>query len=372
MITQLHVRNFKCFVDQAIPFGKLSLLSGLNGSGKSSLLQVMLLLRQSYQQGLLSRGQLALNGDLVQIGNAPDAIAEGATNDEIAFEIQTSDERATWSFRYDTEVEVLQSTQAVNNESIFQNALFVDSFRYLQAERLGPRTSSAMSDVQVRVHRQLGSRGEYTAHFLALFGNADMRNTAAAHPRAEAPSLVRQTEAWLSEVCPGIRLNLTMLSSIDAVSLRYPSILGEMVSNAYRPANVGFGVTYGLSVIVAALSADPGSLLIIENPEAHLHPRGQTQVGRLLALAACAGTQVIIETHSDHLLNGIRLAIYDGLLAPDDVMLHFFARSGSVSDVKTPKLDRNGRLNYWPNGFFDEWDKNLELLLQPRVTPHVD
>ena len=113
-------------------------------------------------------------------------------------------------------------------------------------------------------------------------------------------------------------------------------------------------------------------MLIIENPEAHLHPRGQTQVGRLLALAACAGTQVIIETHSDHLLNGIRLAIYDGLLAPDDVMLHFFARSGSVSDVKTPKLDRNGRLNYWPNGFFDEWDKNLELLLQPRVTPHVD
>jgi predicted ATPase len=106
---------------------------------------------------------------------------------------------------------------------------------------------------------------------------------------------------------------------------------------------------------------------LIENPEAHLHPRGQARIAELLALAASCGIQVLIETHSDHVLNGIRLAVHDGKLSPEDVQLHFFQRrqSDGQSLVVSPHIDKNGRIDQWPEGFFDEWDKSLEALLMP-------
>src|SRR5438046_1441121 len=97
---------------------------------------------------------------------------------------------------------------------------------------------------------------------------------------------------------------------MDLMTFSVTYSLGHQVaSSEYRPTNVGFGITYALPIVVSILSARPGSLVIIENPEAHLHPRGQVRMGELLSLASTAGIQVLIETHSDHVLNGIRLAV---------------------------------------------------------------
>jgi len=111
-------------------------------------------------------------------------------------------------------------------------------------------------------------------------------------------------------------------------------------------------------------------LLLIENPEAHLHPRGQARIGELLALAASCGIQVVIETHSDHVLNGIRLLVHGGKLPPNELQLHFFQRrqQDGQSLVTSPHIDKNGRIDQWPDGFFDEWDKSLEALLMPGDT----
>lgn len=93
-------------------------------------------------------------------------------------------------------------------------------------------------------------------------------------------------------------------------------------------------------------------------------------MGELLALAASCGVQVVIETHSDHVLNGIRLAVHSGKLEPEDVQLHYFQRQekqGQIfTEVVSPRIDRNGRIDRWPDGFFDEWEKNLITLLKPR------
>jgi predicted ATPase len=132
---------------------------------------------------------------------------------------------------------------------------------------------------------------------------------------------------------------------------------------------VGFGITYVLPVLVAVLSSSPGSIVLVENPEAHLHPRGQVQVGELLARAANAGVQVIVETHSDHVLNGIRGAVHSGIIDPKSLAIHYFSRievEGRVhSIVESPVIDKDGRFDRWPEGFFDEWDKSLERLLEP-------
>ena len=172
----------------------------------------------------------------------------------------------------------------------------------------------------------------------------------------------------MGEVSPGTRIHLNLSNGMDIIGLQYSFVTGKQVSNKYRATNVGFGISYTLPIIVAVLSSGPGSLLLIENPEAHLHPKGQAKMGELLACAASCGVQVVVETHSDHVLNGMRLATYGGKINPDDIQLHFFQRreEDGQSQVISPRLDRDGRIDQWPDGFFDEWDKSLEALLEPR------
>jgi len=156
MITPLHLLNFKPFANQLLQFKKLTLFSGLNSTGKSSVLQSLLLLRQSYQQGLLPEKGLALNGDFVNIGTAQDALFEGAKEDLIGFGIVLeNNSKAVWHFKYDREVDVLSIDSEPVSSEVYQSNLFGNKFHYLQAERIGPRPFNKMSDYQVR---QLGQR----------------------------------------------------------------------------------------------------------------------------------------------------------------------------------------------------------------------
>ncbi|NJN97347.1 MAG: DUF3696 domain-containing protein [Anaerolineales bacterium] len=373
MIKWLRLRNFKCFEDQTIEFGPLTLLSGLNGQGKSSVLQALLLLRQSYQQGLLPKTGLALNSDLISVGTGKDALFENAGDDDkIGFEIQWSNNlEANWLFKSSSVGDVLDLASSPVKTNIFKASLFSDDFQYLQAERLGPRVSSIVSDFRVRQHRQLGTRGEYTVNFLSIFERDKIAHPNLAHPKAISFDLTDQIEAWIGEVSPGTRLSLTSYPGIDQISLRYSFGTGSMRSQDYRSTNVGFGLSYTLPILVAILSSQLGALILLENPEAHLHPKGQVQMGELIARAASSGIQIVVETHSDHVLNGIRLAVHSGILPPDDARLHFFERreEGDIarSEIISPRIDRNGRIDYWPDGFFDQWEKSLETLLSSEV-----
>jgi predicted ATPase len=128
----------------------------------------------------------------------------------------------------------------------------------------------------------------------------------------------------------------------------------------HRPINVGFGLTQILPILVAVLSANRNDLLLIENPEVHLHPAGQALMGSFLALAASTGPQIILETHSDHVLNGIRRAVRKQTLKPQQVALHFFRPpQPDLDQVVSPQLDLLGNIDVWPEGFFDQFDKDM-------------
>ncbi|OKH54033.1 ABC transporter permease [Calothrix sp. HK-06] len=396
MIHSLKLQNFKPFKEQLLEFRPLTLLSGLNGMGKSSVLQSLLLLRQSYQQRVLQHGHLALNGDLVRIGTAQDALFEGAEEEFISFELSVKlykeETMWKWRFAYDQKADVLRSESVPNTSEIHEFCLFGDYFHYLQAERIGPINVYEMADEMVRQHFQLGTAGDYTAHFLSLFGNCHINTVGLQkinnqrlnytferpsqdmlrqlrHPNAKSPELKDQVEAWMGEISPGTRIYITSNTDIDLISVQYSFAMGNDISNKYRATNVGFGISYTLPIIVALLAPPPGTLVLLENPESHLHPRGQKKMGELIALAASSGIQVVVETHSDHVLNGIRLAVHGGKLKPNDVQLHYFQRQEkkgqTFTNVVSPHIDRNGRIDRWPDGFFDEWDKSLETLLEP-------
>src|SRR5262245_13035391 len=178
MIRTLRLHNFKCFENQGLAFSPLTLLSGLNGTGKSSVLQALLLLRQSYQQGLLPHQGLALHGDWVRLGTAKDALFEGAQEETIGFDLDLDgDRKGQWRFNYNREADVLDLASPPVAEDVFACSLFDDHFHYLQAERIGPRTAFDMSDFLVRQHRQLGTRGEYAAHFLARIIHQPQKST---------------------------------------------------------------------------------------------------------------------------------------------------------------------------------------------------
>lgn len=366
MIRVLSLYNFKCFARQSFELGHLTVLAGLNGAGKSSVLQSLLLLRQSEEQGLLRHEGLALNGSCVQLGTAVDALYEGAEIDEFGFALRSDDAEANWRFAYDRAADVVRLLPEVKDDRIYSESLFGDDLHYISAERSGPRAVFSTSDYLVRHHRQLGVRGEFAAQYLGLFGDEKIAPEKA-HLDETSLSLKAQVEAWMSEVSPGVRLELERYDAIDAVSIGYSFVMGHLISNRYRSTNVGFGITYTLPVIVALLAARPGALVLLENPEAHLHPSGQVKMGELMARAASAGVQVIVESHSDHVLNGVRIAVREKILTPDHAKFYYFERGGwdnqLSSRVTSPNIDADGRIDEWPEGFFDEWEKSLIRLL---------
>lgn len=335
--------------------------------GKSTVIQSLLLLRQSFMQKTIEQG-LELNGDLTSIGNPLDALCQWRKDDELSFTLKTVEGiTASWVYKYDhNEINLLSPISTEVNPKIYEISLFTDNFHYLTAERIGPRPSFEMSSYNVRQQQQIGVRGEYAAHFLSVFANKKIVREPLRHPDASSEHLKNQVDAWMGEISPGVRINIEEHSTVDLVSLNYQFNVGGDFTNKFRSTNVGFGLTYTMPIVVAVLSAQPGSLLLIENPEAHLHPKGQSQMGKLLAIAAANGIQVIVETHSDHLLNGVRLAVHGGYINPQEVGINFFDRLDNGEHwIQNPEIHRNGRLSFWPEGFFDEWDKSLTALLDP-------
>ncbi|MCP4688864.1 MAG: DUF3696 domain-containing protein [Desulfobacterales bacterium] len=371
MIRHLRLNNFKCFADQQVELGPLNLLSGLNNAGKSSLIHSLLVLRQSYQQGLLQKTGLALNGELIHTGEPRDALHEAAEEDKIGFELTTdNDVSGKWLFDYDRKSDVLNLSASPDSDEIYSANLFQDNFQHLGSERIGPGTYFKRSDAWVVRRRQIGPGGQYAIHYLSEFKNKLIVEDILGHPKEESRYLGDQVEAWMGEISPGVRLHIQSHKKMDLLNLEYSFAAGAHVSNRFRTTNTGHGITAVLPILIALLSARKDSLIILENPEAYLHPMGQIRIGELIALAAKCGAQVIVETHGDHLLNGIRLSVYEKIIDPGIVRLLFFGRiekekRGRIV-IHPSKIDESGGIEQWPLGFFDTWDTSLKELLNPR------
>jgi predicted ATPase len=381
VINRITLINFKAFRRLELPLGSLTLLTGLNSSGKSSVLQALGLLRQSYETQMLIRakragGGLLLNGDLVTLGTAQDVLHEDFGPVEelpavreplVGFVIEEDGEQRTWAATYDIrhpDRDVMPLA-----EGSVRAHLAEQPFQYLHADRITPAVTYPRSH-QIAVARGfLGVRGEHTINYLRHHTDQEVPmqvpDGPLRHRGATSPQLLDQTIAWMQELCPGVNIETDRIEGTDSVRLSYGfgGTAGINATRRRRPTNVGFGLTYALPVVVACLTATPESLILLENPEAHLHPKGQSRMAALLSAAAATGAQVIVETHSDHVLNGVRIAVKQGVLQPQDTVVHYFSGNGTGTAVVTPRIDKDGMLEQWPEGFFDEWENSLDRLL---------
>jgi predicted ATPase len=367
MISRIKLTNFKCFENETIHLNRLNLLTGLNAMGKSTIIQALLLLRQNHELRLLNEG-VSLNGEWLQLGNCKDLLYQYFTSREIGIEILTdAGANALWKWDADTDTDFLRLKKIETAEEIFRCSLFNEDFHYLNAERIGPRVFFETVTHKVVRQNQLGIHGEHSTNYLAEFQNTRIPIEPLKHSDTEGSTLYEQINAWLGEIRPGTRITVTSNLDMSLVGLNYEFIGGSDVGNRFRPTNVGFGISYLLPVLVAILSSKPGAIVIVENPEAHLHPKGQVQMGRLFALAAANGIQVILETHSEHILNGVRVAVKQGKIKKEDTNILYF--TGDVIEnhfkhyILNPKIDDDGRIDYWPEGFFDELERQLINLM---------
>ena len=379
MLTRIDLRHFKCFERLRLPLCPLTLLSGANASGKSSAMQALVLLHQTMREHEWS-SRLMLNGAAMRLGAAADVIDQvhGARGFSIALE-SSDGAQFQWEFKSEPDAMSMsvQKARGRTGDGARWGADATGPLRYLlpapasdhplierlrgltylTAERLGPREHYAFDDPQLTP--VVGPRGEYAVS--VLHSGRDIRVLDRLAIQDAPPTRFRQAEAWMAQFFPGCVLAIDRVPRANAVTL---GIRVSSGTDFLRPVHTGFGLTQVLPIVVAALSAGEGDLLLVENPEVHLHPAGQATMGEFMAEVAAAGVQVIIETHSDHVLNGVRRAVKERTLPGHDVALYFFRpRRGDAADgeaqVYTPGMKADGNIDSWPEGFFDQFDKDM-------------
>lgn len=365
MITELKIKNFKSLKSIEASLNKLNILVGLNGMGKSSFLQVLLLLIQSEK---MDKGEIDLNGGLVQIGQGKDALYQFAETDVISIRVSFRDSSIfSWDFGYNPGRDKLKSVHSYSTTGFASFKGLSESFQYISAERIGPKELYESSSSTVEDKHQVGLLGEYSVNFLNRFGSESKVAEVLRHPKSKSPYLVDQVAAWMNEVSPGVILNTRYVAEANKYILDYQFEFGELKTNSFKPKNVGFGISYVLPVIVALLTAPESKTLILENPESHIHPKGQAELGRMIGLASKAGAQILVETHSDHIINGIRVAVREGILDHSDINIMFFSKESTSTEqysTLTPiKIDPYGELSEYPENFLDEWTNQLLKLI---------
>lgn len=375
MIKRLVLDNFKIHKHLDINLKNLVLLTGINSSGKSSVIQSLLLLRQTALLGSLNEG-LSLSDVLCNVGVAKDVFCQYADSDEMAIQIETEVQSGYWRYPITMggglEKNFLK-VSSCNNSLTKNTSLFSKNFQYISIARLEPKESYPLDTKNVEINNQLSiekGRCELVAHYLYYWGK-EVKKIVPTELCCEgvAQDLLSQVSAWECRISENVRVEPIKEGSAFALKYAYHKD-GDVDSAEYSAFNVGSGLSYVLPIIVALLTTEKGGLVIVENPEIHLHSRGQAELTKLIAMAAQYGVQVVVETHSDHILNGILVASKrfeqkrNGIDKENVSIFHFAKDTATqLSTCQMVTIVGNGEIDVQPNDFFDQTEKDSNYLM---------
>lgn len=375
MIRALKLKDFKCFEDlKDIETRQITLLTGSNGRGKSSVFQSLLLMAQSFRSGR-NLETLKINGRFVCLGTFDDILRKECQckTIEMSFTTDDLDENQielTWaaadakpkcadlkSFKVkykDGKTKELVSMVGADNESSVQTIESVSSnsavaalnqfsnFFYVSAERLGPTNYSVQDDVN-----GIGIHGEQIVNVL--------------HEKGK--SFIKEVAETISKIMGGASISI---GDVDKEFLKL-TMDSKDGSDNFKPVNVGFGYSYILPVVVIPLIAPNNAKIVIENPEAHLHPGAQSRLMNfIIAIAKEKGLQLFIETHSDHVINALRIATKEkkfGMQESDSCIIHLCRETDGNLKSTPIFIDREGNLSDYPTDFMEEWGNQMMYLV---------
>lgn len=406
-IESIAVAGYKSLVRTGrIAIRPLTLLAGANSSGKSSLMQPLLLLKQTLEAPF-DPGALRLDGPHVTFGSArqflplgldppPELRIEIGTSHrrwlDIAFAVNPDGRLDIEHAGYDIAGRKLTLRPADHGDTLaalrkFEPA-FLATVEQMSQRRVAWRVERDRCFLQVGIDAGPGFTALpgippndhfshplfHLLHVPGLRGNPERLYRVAAVENAFPGPFHLYTASvvdhWQRIEDPRRgRLNAALRAlgltralearPLDAVHVELlvdrrsgGRATGADGSDLVSMADVGFGISQVLPVLVALLAAEPGQLVYLEQPELHLHPRAQQALAGILAEAAERGARVVVETHSDTLLLAIQSLVAEGALAPEKVKLHWFSRNRQgVTKIASADLDANGAYGDWPEDF---------------------
>lgn len=364
MIDSISIKGFKCIDDQTVVFSPLTLITGPNSSGKSTLLQAVLLALSAGKQKHIAQ----LREVLKPFSMFEDAFNQYTRAEKIELELRYDDNAflkvvqdnfKTDLFSSDNQKEdlaYLSGTNELRKESKEAAPVYEENLFYLSANRIGPQETAELNR-EIRI----GQNGQYTIGLYELEKDKPVADALLAS-KADAKTLKSQIAWWLSMITD--RKCSVNSQKITSTSVKLSYDIDQLTE--ISPLNTGAGNSYLFKILVMCLTSKPGDVLLIENPEIHLHPGAQARLGCLFAFLAQRGVKLLIETHCEHLINRIRYEIYSGNIASDKVVIYYkaslkepFAKTGINS--RGHFTDGDAQETGFPAGFFDA---TLEELLE--------
>lgn len=359
----LTIEGFKCFKEStAFAFNNITLLTGANSAGKSSVIQSLLLLKKVsggrvYPQNKLIEVYLNDSEYALQLGKYDDIKTRSdndydeyfsAASKDICFVLQEGTAKIEPAQNSDAEKSVNVTSDEQSFELLCQ--ILGNGFVYLNAERQAPRYDYKNTDN----NEFCDCHGGNTGNVIQKHENDNCpKNRSFGFKDTNKWKI--ELDKWLEYIFPGVMLKV-FPSTQDSYQIK---VLGDAATN------VGFGITYALPILVSGLTVPEGGILIVENPEAHLHAKAQSNMGYFLARMAAAGVRVIIETHSEHIVNGIRRMIVEGKteMSHEDMTIYFFQNKDGEKNIMEITMDEIGNLSEFPVDFFDQVRQDmLELM----------
>jgi len=373
----LNIKQLKCFKSIEIPFNNLTVMAGANGVGKSTSIQSLLFLRHTIEScSKMKEQQFSLKPEdwrnekiplnenyCLALGNTSHILFRDFQDENIHLSFNFNNQEIRISYQVNTiSPDLYISPKETNFANInIDNPILKKEFYYLNAERLGPRIQQSLSH---QLFPHAGWQGENTAQLLQkieferAFENRNVKER-------KQKFVKDQLNDWLDELLDGIRVKVT--ANPDTLSAQILLENNYTVNEPTLATNLGFGVSYLLPIVVNALIAKKGAFLIIENPEAHLHPGAQSKLGKFLAQIASTGVYVVVETHSDHIISGIQIAVAENEIKADDINInYFFSSKKNQPEVKPISISDGGELSEWPKGFFDQTQIDYAYLFKLR------
>lgn len=410
-IQSITVEGFKCFGEaQTLEIRPLTVLAGANSSGKSSIMQPLLLLKQTLESPT-DMGPLRLSGPNVHFTEFRQFLARGRQpEDATAFDVEVAlglrsgvqAERVRLRFsrpdqsllepklrmecsfgKYPIVVQEagpLPPDFSVSNGHLpfmkFERAVRQKFFYLLQGQLILPAQNGGETVVPFSPINPTEPLPELIAETIHLAGWRGHPNRTYLRTAVDTPyqgqfheyfaSIIEHWELTADARHQRLQDELRRLNLANRVAVRRlndaevevlvsRTLEGTGEMDWVNVADVGLGVSQVLPVLVALLTAKAGQFLYIEQPELHLHPRAQHLLGDLLVQAADRGVRIVVETHSDLLLRGIQTCVAQGRISPDKVGFNWFARDAQTgfSRITPADLDDCGRFGEWPEDFGD-------------------
>lgn len=360
----LKISHFKCFEEADVPINVLTVLAGANGNGKSTVIQALLYLRQTIEHCGASAEKnyflrvcnglnVPLNGVYcLSLGNSSFVLNRNYAGNTLSLGLFNEAEQLIVDYSADNrEAKLWLSPIEVHATEQSSFPILLHEFYYLNAERVGPRVNQPM---QFSDFPNAGWQGETTAQLLSLEGGYYKIENERRFPGTETNFLQDQANFWLDFIMKGVKIKVE--SSPRTLTAQILIENQYTISDPTLSTNLGFGISYILPIIATGLTAQKGSYFIVENPEAHLHPSAQSRIGRFLSMVAHAGVNVLVETHSDHLINGIQIAVAKREIDNELVTVNFFScqEESLQPQIQSISLNDKGELSDWPSGFFDQ------------------